>query len=136
MKSFIELYEANFLKNLTSIVNIVYKKEIKKIEKRFDGGMATCTYASYVIGKELAAQAISFTVISGDFDDMGHWWVVAGSEYSGKYIVDIGNNIPEKAILSGKIEKSILPNPSSKYKQEYILSWEQYQQEYQSIKGH
>lgn len=128
------------LENLISIAKRVYEKELSTLNKRFDGGYATCTYASYMVGKALDAEQIDFTVVSGDFEDSGHWWIITTVNDVGKQtkvIVDLGDNYSDSSIRSGKVPFKIVkesdPNFKS-YKPEDKLSWRQYKSTYNQIK--
>ena len=126
-----------------SVAKSVYSAQVSKIEKRFSDGYATCTYATFELGKELHKEKIGFTVCSGDYDDGGHWWILVtvDLDLKGKtcrVILDLGDNISEKNLASGKIPMKVIKDTDpeyKKYKAENYLTWSQYQSEYRKIKN-
>ena len=122
---------------ITEIINSVYSKNIKEVTKRFNDGYATCTFMTKQLADELEKNKIDFQVVSGDFKNEGHWWIVVNYKYSeGKYyrwLLDLGDNISKKAIISGNIEKKILKITDKDYKPEKYFSYKEFLKYYPKI---
>ena len=119
---------------LLSIVGDVHSSYSKEIEKRFNEGKATCTYAVFVLGRELENQGVPFQVVEGEFLGQGHWWIVAEEEGQ-EWILDIGDNISPNAIETGVIEGKIVSIQSQDYQEEDRMSFNEYLDHYEEIKG-
>lgn len=136
MKSFLQIVESkqdfNIKNDVEKIVHSVYNRIKSSLNKRFEDGYATCTFASYELGKELTKHGIDFSVISGDFKGSGHYWIVCNVAYSVKSmkytreILDIGDNISSSSLNSGKIPLKILPVPNPDYKPEDYLTFKKF----------
>lgn len=133
------------LPNKDTIIEIakkVYASHKTAINKRFLDGQATCTYASFELGKALTEEGIDFTVCSGDYKDGGHWWILVSVQDSNRVIrmiLDMGDNITEANIDSGKIPLKILVPTDHDYREyqaEEYLTWAQYKQQYSRIKDY
>jgi hypothetical protein len=111
---------------------------IPKLEKYLDEGSPTCTVAANEIGKFLESRMDAVQYASGDFQDQGHWWVMAGNKQSNglyrNFVVDFGDNISESVIRTGKITPKIIPVAEAKkigYKAEEYLNRKKFIKEMQ-----
>ena len=66
-------------------------------------GDATCPGAAYILAKALQSNGVKAKIVGGEFDTGGHYWVEVPTK-DGTYIADIGNNLLEKTLETGKIE--------------------------------
>lgn len=82
------------------------------INDRFEGGWATCTYACREVVN--LSKHYDMVVADGEYNGEAHWFVIVNTG-DGKKIVDLGNNIDDKHMDSGKIEPMIIHYPDSRY---------------------
>lgn len=113
---------------LKSVITPVYNKNKPIIEKRFNNGLATCTYATKVVSDALSAANIPHKVIEGQFNNDEHWWVAALG-----FFIDIGDNISNSSVETGNVPMKIVPAFSSGYSPEKSFSAEEYAKYYPSI---
>jgi hypothetical protein len=120
------------LDEVKRIVKSVWTKIRLTVHQRFNDGLPTCTFATYEVGKSLKKNKIRFRVASGEYSEgTGHWWVVLyAPDDEGlikKWIVDLGNNIEDKSIRTGKIKPiNCIPYRSQhNYNAEDFMDFEQ-----------
>lgn len=123
------------LKVLNRDINNVWNRIKNDINKRFNSGYATCTYATKAIIDNLSSK-YDIMAIDGTYDGEAHWFpVITYEQQAGKHlriIADLGNNI--KYVNSSKIKPIIIPFPSSKYKSEEYLTPRKYISYFNHIK--
>ena len=126
-------------------LKILFDRIYPELNKRFNDGYATCTYATYHVSfffeydkgyyKKLGYR---FEIIDGEYNGMGHWFLKLYHIKSKKeFIIDFGNNLTHKALKSGIIEPIIFSKKDSefyKYSVDSILSFPEYKKYYQEIK--
>ena len=99
-----------------------------ELHKRFEGGYATCTFATKTLADALHRDSIPFSIVSGDYNDYGHWWIETDS-----LILDIGNNCSEHAINTGSIEPYV-GKKGYPYVPENVMTYKQFLDFYPNIK--
>ena len=93
----------NNISSIKTVQNTIFDKVTPKLEKIMNEGDATCPGAAYILSKTLQSMGIKSKIIGGEFDGSGHFWVEIPTN-DGTYIADIGNNVLEKTLETGKIE--------------------------------
>ena len=111
------------------IASKVFNQIKNTLHQRFDSGKATCTIASKHLASAFQNASIPFKVVSGDFNDAGHWWIESNG-----VIYDLGNNITDQAIESG-ITPIVTSADNPNYKAEDYLSYDEFVNYYPSIKN-
>lgn len=140
MKSFKEFIKEQIdfddSKSIEHIIKKTWGKIKKTIMKKFDGGFATCTVATFELGNEFYKKGISFVIMSGEFKGIGHWWIVVNTKSKNnkftRKICDLGDNISEKHINSGIIKPKYINFPNNDYKMEDSMKFDEYKKLYQS----
>jgi hypothetical protein len=109
----------------------VFKKISNELDSKFNEGYATCTFATLELGKAFEQAGINFKVISGEYNQSGHYWI----EDSFGNIFDLGNNVVDSSIESGHITPMINKDKSL-YDKETSMSFKQYLRLYNQIKNY
>jgi hypothetical protein len=103
-----------------------------EVERRFNDGYATCPYAVYTLLKKFPEYKNEFKVADGEYRGEPHYFVV----WKDSWIIDFGNNIFPKSIITGQIYPHIMKYPAANYKVDEFLTVDAFLRLYPKIKNY
>ena len=99
------------IKQVSSLSTKLFDNIIPELNILMNNGDATCPGAAYGLAKIYQSNGIPAKIVGGEFNGSGHYWVEVPTE-DGVYIADIGNNILEETLESGKIKNIFIKRNS------------------------
>lgn len=127
-KTIKEQTEINEVENLALKL---WSKIKNKINTLFNDGSATCPYATYEVAKYFKELNYNVSIIDGGYKgEEGHWYPIITKDLNPKFteyiIVDLGNNLEDRFLDSGKIEHIITKYPNSNYSKDKETTFKRY----------
>lgn len=102
--------------SIIKIVNQLWRKHGRYINKIFIQGSPTCIYATKVVAEYFLKKNLGVVIADGNYKGDAHWFPIIsfskGKGFYDRYIIDLGNNL--KFAEGNKSIKPIIvryPNP-------------------------
>ena len=109
-----------------------------EVNRRFNEGYATCTFATKEVVESLLPKYAEFIdVVDGTYDGEPHWYPIVSIPTDSKverYIIDLGNNI--KHLNDAEISAELHPYPDPNYSVDSMMTPEAFLAFYPTIAGY